>query len=160
MGKVLKEFERGWAGQVSRSKDDVIISLKNAANAVIPFGSPVFMKPGDAGVKLFNAAQHTAANFVGFAVRIPDKTPETYGSAQGEWPRYGNVDILVRGSISIRLATASRATDKVYIRKSDSLLTTLPGNEGTTVELPNVRCRGNRDSNEITEVAVTKRNLQ
>ena len=98
MGKVLKEFERGWAGQVSRSKDDVIISLRNAANAPIPFGAPVFMKPGDAGVKLFNAAQHTAANFVGFAVRIPDKTaaawrntpaaaPWTSWSAGPSWSR-------------------------------------------------------------------------
>ena len=160
MGQVLKDFYNGWAGTVSRQKDDVIISLKNSGGAVIPYGAPVFMKAPDTGVRPFNSATHTADDFVGFAVRIPDKTPETYGSAQGEWPRYGNVDILVRGSISIRLATASRATDKVYIRKSDSLLTTLPGNEGTTVELPNVRCRGNRDSNEITEVVVTKRNLQ
>ncbi len=159
MGKVLKEFERGWAGQVSRSKDDVIISLKNAANAVIPFGSPVFMKPGDAGVKLFNAAQHTAANFVGFAVRIPDKTPETYGSALAEYPRNSTVDILVRGSIVVPVVTATRTTDPLYINKSDSTLTAVAGAEGTTVALPHVYCRGTRDEQELAEVVITERNI-
>ena len=159
MGKVLKEFERGWAGQVSRSKDDVIISLKNAANAVIPFGSPVFMKPGDAGVKLFNAAQHTAANFVGFAVRIPDKTPETYGSALAEYPRNGTVDILVRGSVVVPVVTATRAADKLYINKSDSTLTAVAGAEGTTVALPNVTIRSPRDADGRAEAVVRTRNV-
>lgn len=159
MGKVLKEFERGWAGQVSRSKDDVIISLRNAANAPIPFGAPVFMKPGDAGVKLFNAAQHTGENFVGFAVRIPDITPDTYGSSLAEYPRCGTVDILVRGSVVVPVVTATRAADKLYINKSDSTLTAVAGAEGTTVLLPNVCCRGTRDEQELAEVVITERNV-
>ena len=43
MGKVLSEFRRGWSGAVTRSKDDVIVSLKNADMDPIAFGTPVFL---------------------------------------------------------------------------------------------------------------------
>ncbi len=49
MGKILSKFDHGWPGTISRAVDDVVVSLKNAGNADIPFGAPVFLTDdGDA----------------------------------------------------------------------------------------------------------------
>ena len=60
MGKVLSEFRRGWPGAVTRSKDDVVVSLKNADMNPIAFGAPVFLDAAAGGAVNF-AAGETAA---------------------------------------------------------------------------------------------------
>ena len=165
MGKVLSGFQRGWAGTVSRSKDDVIVSLKSADTNPIAFGAPVFLGT-NGGVVNFAGGVSTPDKFVGFAVRVPDKTPGVYPSAQnadsaaGEYAAGDQTEILVRGSIAVPVGTSSaKIGDKVYIRLSDSRLVTVAGESGTTVELPNVTVRGARDTGGMCEVTVTKRNL-
>ena len=165
MGKVLSNFMRGWPGTVSRSKDDVIVSLKNADSDPIAFGAPVFLGT-NGGVVNFTGGVSTPDKFVGFAVRIPDKTPDTYPTGQdvdgsrGEYAFGDPVDVLVRGSVSLPVGTSSaKIGDKLYIRISDSRLVTVAGESGTTVELPNVTVRGTRDTGGNCEVTITKRNL-
>ena len=43
MGKVQNGFGNGAPGAVSRSIDNIIISIKNASGGDIAFGAPVFM---------------------------------------------------------------------------------------------------------------------
>ena len=60
MGKVLSEFLHGWPGAVTRSKDDVIVSLKNADSNPISFGAPVFLDAASGGAVNFIPGQTTA----------------------------------------------------------------------------------------------------
>ena len=166
MGKVLSGFNRGWGGAVSRSADDVIVSLKNAGTDPIAFGAPVFLRAAGNGVINFASGTTTADQFVGFAVRVPDKTPDAYPGGQngagltGAYASGDPVDILVRGSVTVPVNTsAAKIGDKVYIRVSDGKLVTVAGESGSTLELPNVHIRGARDAGGCCEVTVTKRNL-
>ena len=165
MGKVLPEFLRGRAGAVTRSKDDVIVSLKSADANSIAFGAPVFMGT-TGGIVNFTAGVTASERFVGFAVRVPDKTPAAYPAGQGgntpvaEYAPGEAAEILVRGSIAVPVGTSgAKAGDKLYIRISDGKLVTAAGESNTTVELPNVTVRGTRDTAGYCEVTVTKRNL-
>ncbi len=165
MGKVLSKFTNGYPGAVSRSKDDVIVSLKNAGNSPIQFGAPVFLynsvTPG--GVRGFISGTTTDADFVGFAVRVPDKTSETWGNGTnaGQWNPGDPVDVLVRGSMAVACGTSSaKMGQQVYVRKDDAVLVTSAGAEGTTVILPDTYIREPRDSAGNVEIVITKRHLQ
>ena len=83
MGKILPTFDLGWPGAISRSVDDIVVSLKNAGSDPIPFGKPVFLTDDGSGVVAFiNNGSQTFERFVGFAVRSASKTPDTYPSSQ------------------------------------------------------------------------------
>lgn len=164
MGKVQSVFGNGSPGAVSRSADDIVISVKNAGTTDIPFGAPVFMTPD--GAMPFNTADpQDFGSFLGFAVRIADKTPETYprdqsGEAQaGVWRPGDVMEVLVRGGISVPLSASGSAGGEVYIRRSDGALTGMAGQSGTTVLLENVRIRNPQRSGECcAEVTVNSRN--
>ena len=86
MGKVQKGFGNGSPGAVSRSVDEVVISVKNASEAEIPFGAPVFLS-GSGAAPFSVSAPQDFSSFLGFAVRVADKTPDVYPSGQfGENP--------------------------------------------------------------------------
>ena len=159
MGKVIRTFTNGFPGAVSRSNDNVIISMKNGSGTTIAFGAPVFLNAGDNSVRGFSADTSTAANFIGFAVRAADKTPDTYGSSEACFAANDPVDILVRGSTVLRFANNAAPGGNVYVRKSDGSLVTAAGAEGSTIQLPNVTVRVARDENDRAEVVITKRNL-
>ena len=159
MGKVLSKFLNGFPGTVSRSIDNVIISLRNASGEAIPFGAPVFLVSGSKACTVFDASTSTGAAFLGFAVRAGDKTPDTYGSNAGSFAPDDPVDILVRGSIVLPFGNAAQPGSPVYIRKADGALVTQAGQEGTTVALPNVTVRTARDADRRAEVVVLKRNI-
>ncbi len=159
MGKVLKKFTNGFVGAASRSLDNVIISVKNASGVVIPFGSPVFLKPGEVACRAFETNTSTEANFLGFAVRVPDKTPDTYGSDTAAYATNDPVDVLVRGSVVLQFGGSVNPGSSVYIRKADGVLVTDAGAEGTTLRLPNVTVRTVSDGGSRAEVVLTKRNI-
>ena len=77
MGKVQNLFSNGSAGAVSRSVDDIVIAVRNASETDIPFGAPVFMA-ADGAVPFDLSTPQDFAAFLGFAVRVADKTPDTY----------------------------------------------------------------------------------
>ena len=167
MGKVQNIFDNGGPGTVSRSIDDVIISVKNAGADAIPFGAPVFMT-SDGAVPFNSSDPQDFATFLGFAVRVADKTPETYpegqfnaaGSQAGVWKAGDVMEVLVRGGITVALATQGAKGNMVRIRKSDGRLTTSPGAENTTIALENVRVRNQRRTDgTCAEVIVNTRNL-
>ena len=159
MGKVLRSFTNGYPGAVSRSVDNVIISMKNGSGTAIPFGAPVFLNTADNSCRGFAADSSTAANFLGFAVRAADKTPDTYGSSDSVFAADDPVDILVRGSTVLTFESSAAVGAGAYIRKSDGKIVASAGAEGTTVQLPGVSVRTARDANHCCEVVLTKRNL-
>ena len=165
MGKVQAYFGNGSPGAVTRSVDDIVISVKNAGTGEIAFGSPVFLGAGGA-VPFNTASPQNFSSFLGFAVRIADKTPDTYpqdqsGSVQaGAWKPGDVMEVLVRGGITVSLAAGGSAGGKVYIRKSDGALTASAGQADSTVLLENVRIRNPGAAGEAeTEVIVNQRNL-
>ena len=165
MGKVLSKFNTGWPGTVSRVKDDVIVALKNVGSTAIKPGDPVFMHNGvtPGGVRGFINGTTTEDEFVGFAVRVPDKTPETWGSNYNtmQWDVGDVVDVLVRGSTIIACGTSSaKIGNPLYIRKSDAALVTSPGTEGTTIPVPDTYVRSQRDAAYNCEIVITRRHLQ
>ena len=163
MGKVLPRFTNGFPGAVTRENDYVIVALKNVGQTDINFGDPVFLhntvNPG--GVRGFINGTTTEAEFVGFAVRVPDKTPSTHGSDLGVWKPGDVVDVLVQGCTVVPCATSSaKIGQQVYIRKTDSAIVTSAGTEGSTVPIPDTYIRELRDSALNCEIVVTKRHLQ
>ena len=165
MGKVQEHFSNGWPGAISRSLDDVVISVRNVSDGDIPFGAPVFL--ANQGAVPFDITDpQEFETFLGFAVRVADKTPDTYPSGQfntdeaGAWHAGDVMEVLVRGSISIPLAVPGSTGGNVYIRKSDGKLTASAGGSGSTVRLENVRIRRPRnDWTACAEVVVQTRNL-
>ena len=167
MGKVQKAFDNGCPGAITRSVDDIVISVKNAGADDIPFGAPVFMT-SDGAVPFNNSDPQDFATFLGFAVRVADKTPDTYPQGQfndaasqaGTWKPGDVMEVLVRGGIAVNLATQGAKGNMVRIRKSDGRLTTSPGAENTTIPLENVRVSMPRPSDATcAEVIVNTRNL-
>ena len=168
MGKVQANFGNGYSGAVSRSIDDIIISIRNDSSADIPFGAPVFLVSGGYGAVPFDlSTPQDFTTFLGFAVRVADKTPDEYPSGQfgtppqGVWHPGDVMEVLVRGSIAVAGVTTGVRGGNVYIRKSDGKITTSAGASGTTVLLENVRVKHPRDySSGSLEVVVLNRNIQ
>ena len=165
MGKVLNAFGNGSPGAVTRSVDEIVISVRNASETDIPFGAPVFLAEGGA-VPFSTEAPQDFASFLGFAVRVADKTPDTYPAGQfndppqGAWHAGDVMEVLVRGSIAVPLAVPGSTGGNVYIRKSDGRLTASAGGSGSTVRLENVRVRRPRnDWTSCAEVVVQTRNV-
>ena len=176
MGKVLSDFDLGWPGAISRSVDDVVVSLKNAGTEPILYGRPVFLTDDGGGVEGFHSTgsggtPQTFDRFVGFAVRSASKTPGTYPNSQdittragyqaGTWNPGEVVEVLVRGSIAVRAVTGFNPGGLVYIRKSDGSVVPGAGAEGSTLLLENVRCKvPQRGSGLCSEMVITSRNIQ
>ena len=158
MGKVLSSFTNGFVGAASRSIDNVIISMKNGAGGEIPFGAPVFMVAGENTCDTFDENSADTA-FLGFAVRVPDKTPEVYGSSEAAFQVGDPVEVLVRGSVVLPFDGSAAPGANVYIRKADGKLVTSAGASGSTLLLPNVKVRTGADSAGRAEVVVLKRNI-
>ena len=165
MGKVQNLFSNGSAGAVSRSVDDIVIAVRNASETDIPFGAPVFMA-ADGAVPFDLSTPQDFAAFLGFAVRVADKTPDTYPAGQftdppeGAWHPGDVMEVLVRGGIVVPMTASGSRGGAVYLRKADGKLTANPGGSGETVLLENVRIRQPRTSDSaFCEVIVNKRNI-
>ncbi len=165
MGKVQKIFGNGSPGAVTRSVDEIVISVRNASEADIPFGAPVFLSDGGA-VPFSLTAPQDFTTFLGFAVRVADKTPDVYPAGQfndppeGVWHAGDVMEVLVRGGIAVRTAAGGSSGGRLYIRKSDGALTGVAGESGATVLLENVRIRNPRNTADpCCEVILNRRNI-
>ena len=96
MGKVQKTFGYGSPGAVPRSADDIIIAVRNASDSDIPFGMPVFLT--DNGAVPFDIdTPQGFETFLGFTVRVADKTPDSYPRGQfGDVPAVTEYRALLR----------------------------------------------------------------
>ena len=169
MGKVQNHFTPGGPGTVTRSIDDIIISVRNASGGDIPFGAPVFL--GVNGAVPFDMEEpQDFTTFLGFAVRVADKTPDAYPLGQfnqgdeagqrGAWKSGDVMEVLVRGSIALKTSDYGARGGRLYIRKTDGEITSMAGTSGTTVLLENVRIRNPRTSYaQCCEAVVRTRNI-
>ena len=169
MGKVLNAFGYGYPGAVTRSVDDIVISVRNASETDIPFGAPVFMTENGA-VPFDLESPQEFASFLGFTVRVADKTPDAYPTGQfndagnngetGAWKAGDLMEVLVRGTIALASTVSGTRGGKLYIRKSDGKLTATAGSSGSTVLLENVRIRNPRAGwSGCCEAVVNRRNI-
>ncbi len=157
MGQVLKTFRNGFPGTISRAVDDIVIAQPNKSGAVLPFGTPVALNPAKTGVVPFNPSTHTAADFIGVTVRLPSKTPDTYGSGTGAYAANDMADILVRGHIIVEMdSTSAGPGDAAAIRKSDGAFTV--GTGDAVVPLTNVRVSSAPGDSGLAEILLTGRN--
>ena len=162
MGKVLESFGNGWPGAVSRSVDNVIISIANGTSGNIPFGVPVFCASGSKACKPFDpshASNFSMDNFLGITVRSGAKTPETFGSNEAVYHPGDPVEVLVRGSIVLEIEDGADPGASVYIRKSDGVIVAEAGSSGSTLALTNVRVSTASDDASRSEVTVLERNF-
>jgi hypothetical protein len=169
MGKVQNAFGYGSAGAIARSVDDIVIAIRNASDSDIEFGAPVFMTENGA-VPFNTTTPQDFTTFLGFAVRVADKTPESYPSGQfntasssgeaGVWKAGDIMEVLVRGSIALASTVSGSKGSPLYIRKSDGRLTASAGAAGSTILLENVRVRNPRNGySACCEAIVNKRNI-
>ena len=151
MGKVQKIFDSGRPGAVTRSVDEIVISVRNASETEIPFGAPVFMT-ADGAVPFSLTEPQDFAAVLGFAVRVADKTPDTYPTGQfndgqeGTWHPGDVMEVLVRGAVTVPMAVSANRGSEIYLRKADGKLVASPGATGSTIELTNVKLRNARDT--------------
>ncbi|MCR5565961.1 MAG: hypothetical protein K6F61_03855 [Clostridiales bacterium] len=165
MGKVQNIFGYGSPGTVTRSADNIIISVRNASDRDVPFGAPVFINEN--GAEPFSiASPQEFADFLGFAVSVRDKTPDVYPQGQfndpprSAWHPGDVMEVLVRGSIALETGVNGVQGSMLYIRKTDGMLVTNMGASGTTLLLENVRVRRPRTGSvSCCEAVVNKRNV-
>lgn len=169
MGKVQKAFGYGTPGAVTRSVDEIVIAVRNASDRDIEFGAPVFLTENGAVPFSVDSPQEFA-DFLGFAVRVADKTPDSYPQGQtntassdgqaGAWHAGDVMEVLVRGSVALPTNVSGARGGRLYIRKSDGTLTGNAGASGSTVLLENCRIRAPRNSlTACCEAIVNKRNI-
>ena len=166
MGQVLKKFTNGFPGTPSRTGDEIIITMKNGSEEDIPSGAPVFLMSNGACEPFDSSSPQEFDSFVGFAVRVPDKTADTVVTGQFDanppsaWHPGEVMEVLVRGAIALTFLASSGRGAKVYLRKSDGKLTTSAGTSGTSIELENVRVRNEAGAaNGVAEAIVIRRNI-
>ncbi len=160
MGKVLSSFKNGYAGAISRSVDDVVISMPVWGNNPVEFGRPVVLNTQKTAVIPFTSTS-TAADIVGISVRSASKTPGTYGSNASNYSRKEMADILVRGSAVVFCASGTpTAGSPVYIVKADGTFTAESATDGTdNLLVPHMHFRGPKDTSAMAEVVILTRNI-
>lgn len=152
---------RGFPGTISRSIDAIVEPHQNVGAAAIEFGTPVSLKSDGTGVLPWANAM-TADNFTGVAVREV-KTEATYGTGDAKYGVGELVDVLVRGSITVKCTMDATATTepvkgaKVYIRKATGVF--VAASESTaTVELSGVIWAQNGvDADGAAEITILER---
>ena len=166
MGKVLNTFTNGFPGTPSRTADEIIITMQNGSDKDIPAGAPIFQKTDGTCEAFDTEFPQLFESFLGFAVRVPDKTPDTpvvrpnQENPPAVWRPDEIIEVLVRGAITVPMATSANRGSEVFLRKADGKLVVSPGTSGTTINLENVRLRNARDSaNGCAEVIVNTRNI-
>ncbi len=149
-GKVLV-WGNGFAGNVSRSIDDIIESFANADTNPIPFGTPVALDEGNI-VKV----SATKTKVIGIAIRTA-KTEETYMQGDAKYMPNEMVDVLLRGSCSVYVPSGTpEAGGKVYIVKATGAIATAADSDNT-IEMADWLFKGGVDANKIAEIVLTKR---
>lgn len=159
MGYVLSSFPNGFAGSISRSLDDVVISMANKSGETLGFGVPVALNPAGNGVVPFDGNTHTAENFLGVTVRNPSKTPDTYGSKVGSYAANELADVLVRGHITVKMtgASSAKAGAAVAVNKSTGAFTV--GSGDTVVQLTSAHLARPVDDYGMAEIVLNVRNV-
>lgn len=157
MGKVQANFSNTFAGAISRSVGDIVISLPNTSAAAIHFGDPVFLDTTNGGARGW-ASGDAFTDFLGFATRIGVKTPETYGGDEGQYNPGDIMSIIVEGSVVVPYVGGTPAIGAgVYLNASTGKVT---ATSTSNTALTNCKFRNSVGANGNVEVVLTGRNIQ
>ena len=157
MGKVQSTFINVFPGAISRSVDDVVITLANTGESAIKFGDPVFLDATNKGGKAWSNGAGMST-FVGFATRIGVKTPDTYGGNEGQYNPGDIMSVIVSGSVCVAVDSGTVAMGApVYLNASTGKVT---ATSTDNTQLTNCQFRANVGANDCAEVVLTKRNIQ
>lgn len=172
-GKVIgKSLPFGFRGAVSRTPDTVITTLANTGDDPIQYGEPVVFDASTGGVRKIKSTDTASANIVGIAVR---RAGQPYADNELGWyyEKGDAVDVLVRGSICVELAsdTGIAAKGNVYVyngAKAATLAAHAAGgiaaaadsSNNDTVQVPNaIFTTGKADANNIAEITILTRSI-
>ena len=160
MGKVLSGFSGWFPGMPTRSADEIVIpSVNREVSASVAFGAPVVLASDGKGVVNWTS-DSAADDFVGFAVRVPSKAPDAYGSSAASYAHGEAMDVLTRGGVIVSVSSGTAAPGgSVYIVKATGAIV-CAADSTNTVELTNVKFRTARNTAGEAEVIVLSRNLQ
>lgn len=154
MAGVLTNFSNVYPGAISRSIDDIVISLPNADENAIAFGDPCFLNSDQNGAIAF-ASGAGMTTFLGVATRIGVKTPDAYPSNLAAYNPKEIMSIIVRGSVCVETVGSPKMGDKVYLTSAGKFTAVSTNN----TELTNCKFRGPA-SNGKAEIVITDRNIQ
>jgi len=158
-GKVLSNFMNCFPGSISRSADDIVVSLKNQGTAAIEPGEPVFLSADGKGVTK-TQTDSAFSRFVGIAVRIPSATPNVYGEDVRKYEANDPVDVIVRGSVVVKLENEmADAGGAVHLTLADGTFTTEAVTD-ETIQLANCSWRRSAELGDgCAEVVIRERNI-
>ena len=164
MGQVVSAFTPGWPGSISRSIDDIVVSMPNRESENdIAFGAPVWLSSDGKGVRNWVSGD-TMDGFVGFAVRVPSKTPgvypegsNQYAGSRGSWHPGDPVDVLVRGCIVVQALGAPRQGAQAYLDATSGRVTSAAGSNPANLTLTGCRFRKEVTSGGTAELVLTAR---
>lgn len=167
-GKVIgKTMNIGYPGSFSRNGDCIIAArcVKTDDETPVNFGDPVVLNIDDTYSRF--GASHTAANFVGIAIREVKQATD-YFSPAGSYLPGQPCDALLRGAVCVQVHNGAPSVGgKVYIRIAENPAFpdgVVGGIEAAadgshTIELTNARfASGNMDGNNVAEITILTRN--
>ena len=164
MGQVISALIPGWPGSISRSADDIVVAMPNRESENdIAFGAPVWLSSDRKGVRNWVSGD-TMDGFVGFAVRVPSKTPDAYpggsmpdAGSRGSWKPGEPVDVLVRGCIVVQAAGAPQQGGQAYLNAATGMVTASAGTNPANLALTGCRFRKETVAGSTAELVLTTR---
>ncbi len=164
LGKAIgKNFDLGYAGNVSRNRDNVIISrvVKQGEKNIL-FGQAVVLNEDNTIQKI--SADNTQQQCIGIAVREVKQTTN-YFTSEGAYHSGDTCSILTRGTATIKCnAGTPKAGGNVYVRIEESDTGVVGEFEAEqsagNIALENVVfTTGQIDKNNIVEITILSRRI-
>ena len=155
----------GYAGNYSRTPDDITASRKLADEAAVPFGVAVVLNPDNTYSPV--AAETTADKIAGISLRIVKQAIAYDNQNFSQYNPGEMMTVLERGAATVLCNVGTpTAGGKVYVRVKENVGVAngvVGGFEATadadnTIEVPNMRwTNGYLDANRISEVTILTR---
>lgn len=155
----------GYAGNYSRTPDDITASRKLAGEAAVPFGAAVVLNPDNTYSPV--AAETTADKIAGISLRIVKQAIAYDNQNFSQYNPGEMMTVLERGAATVLCNVGTpTAGGKVYVRVKENVGVAngvVGGFEATadadnTIEVPNMRwTNGYLDANRISEVTILTR---
>lgn len=168
-GQVIgKTMSIGYPGSFARNPDCIIAArtVDPEADQPVSFGDPVVLSEQDTFSRF--GADHTAADFVGIAIREVKQSTDYY-NPDGSYLPGQTCDVLTRGSVCVVVHNGTpKAGGKVYIRTKANVSypngvvggIEAAADDTNTVELSNVKfATGCMDGNNVAEITILTRNM-
>lgn len=152
-----QDFGYGFAGVPSRSVDEIISSFVYKGEAPLLFGSALVLDENKEGVRAFEAG-NTAEDVLGFTL-VNGRANQTYGKEDFSYTKFDAADVLVRGSLTIKVEGGVPVIGQNVFVLPGGLVTADGAAQGA-VKLPNVVfSKAGKDQNNMAEITILSRRV-